>query len=107
MSKRIKKHLPLLKLLKKANQEERRALIENASDDFILTLTECVVNLLKGNVECSHTSRTKLKRSAPVLREIANRKNSDQAKTSTINSRRWISSSVISPRYRHSKRLDR
>jgi len=74
MSERMAKHYELLRLLSKANHKQRKALIENTNNEFIYCICECIQNLLKGNVPCSHVRRTKLKQSADVLRQIVHRR---------------------------------
>jgi len=69
-SKRMVKHYQLLKLLSKAKEEQRKALIENTDKELIFCICECIQNLLAGNVPCSHARRRTLKKSADVLREI-------------------------------------
>lgn len=97
MSNRLKKHLPLLKLLKKANVEERIALLENTNNDFIKCLDECIDNFLRGNVRCSHVKREQLKKSAKVLRKIVHPKTSIKRKRELLVQRGGFLPALLAP----------
>ena len=60
MSKRIKKYLDLLKILKTAKPEQRKALLKVADDGLILCICECVDNLVRGNIKLTKRKKEEL-----------------------------------------------
>ena len=66
----VKKHLPLLKLLKEAHPDLRFTLIRYSDLDFINTICECVHNTLKGNIPLKKLEVTKLRKFKRVLRKF-------------------------------------
>ena len=50
---RIKKNLDLLKVLVACNKNMRKALLQNADKEFILTICECILNCLNFNKKLS------------------------------------------------------
>ena len=74
MSKRLKKHLELLKLLKKSKPAQRKAILKFADKELIYCLCECIENTLNGNVKLSSAKHHQLSKSAKVLRKIVDRK---------------------------------
>lgn len=80
MSKRIKKHLELLKILKKANTKQRQALIQAADNSLILCICECIDNVLRGNVKLTAAKKQELAKYVTILRKIADRKTKVEAK---------------------------
>lgn len=80
MSSRLKKHLELLKLIKKAKPEHRKILIKTAEQSLILCLCECIDNILRGNVKLGPKKKKELAKYTIVLRKIANRETSKEAK---------------------------
>ncbi|MCP4364286.1 MAG: hypothetical protein GY800_03185 [Planctomycetes bacterium] len=73
MSKRIKKYLEILKILKKATPEQRKALLKVADPDLILCLCECVDNILRGNIKLPKKKKDELAKYIKVLRKIQDR----------------------------------
>ncbi len=79
MSKRLKKHIDLLKILKKANPQQRKILLQTCEKGLICCLCECIKNVLLGNVKISKSKHNVLAKDAVVLRKLADRKtNLDQ-----------------------------
>ncbi len=79
MSKRLKKHIDLLKILKKANPQQRKALLQSCEKGLICCLCECIKNVLLGNVKISKAKHNVLAEHAVVLRKLSDRKtNIDQ-----------------------------
>ncbi len=74
MSKRLHKHVELLKILKNSNPKQRKALLEAANNSLILCICECIHNLLRGNLRISSAKKQQLKKHTNILREIADRK---------------------------------
>ncbi len=78
MSKWIKKHIKLLKFLKKAKPDERKVLLQTAENSLIFCLCECIKNVLNGNVNLSKAKHCELSKHAGVLQNLADQKNSSQ-----------------------------
>jgi len=75
MSKRLQKHIEVLKLLKKAEKPEQRKHILNCADNgLICCICECVKNVLHGNVHLTTAKKRELAKHKDVLRKIADRK---------------------------------
>lgn len=80
MSRRLKKHLELLKLVQKAKPEHRKILIKTAEKSLILCLCECIDNILRGNVKLGPKKTKELASYAKVLRKIVDRKTNNNTK---------------------------
>ena len=75
MTKRLKKNIELLKLLKNCKtKQQKRILLELANKDLVYCVSDCCNNLLKGNIKLSNKKREQLKKFGPVIRELAARK---------------------------------
>ncbi len=70
MSKRLKKNIELLKILKKAKPKQRKLLLEAAENGLIYCLCECIDNVLRGNVKLSSVRKRELGKHKDVLRKI-------------------------------------
>lgn len=66
----VKKHLPLLKLLKESSPDRRFNVIRHSDSDLINTISECVYNTLKGNIPLKKREISKLRKFKKVLRNI-------------------------------------
>lgn len=66
----VKKHLPILKLLKESAPDRRHKIIQHSDLDLINTINECVYNTLKGNIPLKRSEISKLKKFKKVLRKI-------------------------------------
>ena len=87
MSARLKKHVNLLKVLHKAAPATRRKLLKkHCNSDFVCCITECVKNLLKGNVPLNPAQKKRLASKKKSLREIALKKTSLRKKQKLIQS---------------------
>ncbi len=74
MSKRLKKNIELLKILKKAKPKQRKLLLKAAENDLIYCLCECIDNVLRGNVKLTAAKKKELAKHATVLRNIVDRR---------------------------------
>lgn len=66
----VKKHLPLLKLLKDSSPERRHKIVCHSDLDFINTIYECVYNSLKGNIPLKKSEISNLRQFKKILRKI-------------------------------------
>ena len=73
MSKRVKRNLPLLKVLCGAKPGLIKAVLKGASPDLISALSECSLNVLKGNVRLTPTQKKRLTKYKTNLRLLAKR----------------------------------
>ena len=80
MSKRISRHAPLLHHLSKAKPKTIRSVIKTGDKDLISVFSECALNVLKGVVPLTKGQRSKLGRYKKCLRDLVNRKTTNQKK---------------------------
>ena len=71
MSTRLQRNLPLLKVLCGAKPALTKAVLKGASPDLINALSECSLNILKGNVRLSPAQKKQLSRYKQSLRTLA------------------------------------
>jgi hypothetical protein len=74
-----------LQVLKNASPKLRKAFISNCSKDLLNNISECVLNVLNGNIKLSHCSRRKLKKPKSSLRALVNKGLPLSAKKRVIN----------------------
>lgn len=66
----VKKHLPILTLVKDANPKLRKNILIHCDLDLIKTIDECVYNTLNGNIPLKTSEIEKLVKFKAVLRKI-------------------------------------
>ena len=87
MSARLHRHAKLLRALHKASPAQRHKLLKgHCNDDFVCCITECVKNLLKGNVPLNPAQKKKLSSKKKVLRQIVLKKTTKSKKRKLIQS---------------------
>src|SRR6267154_3003556 len=87
MSQRLHRHVNLLKALHKAGPEARKTLLKkHCNRDFVCCITECVKNLLNGNVPLNSIQKKKLSSKKKVLRQFALKKTTLNKKQKLIQS---------------------
>ena len=84
MSARLKKNFDFLRVLRKANVKQKKALIESANKDLILCICEIVDNILAGTVKLSTKQKKDLTRYKRTLRQLIDRKVSIKRKKEII-----------------------
>lgn len=85
MSARLRKHLPLLKMLHKATPKQRLLILQSASDELILTLCEVALNILYGTIPIRPKDYRKLKKRRAEIKLVADKKISLSAKKRVLN----------------------
>ena len=80
MSARVKRNLPVLKLICGAKPAVVKAVIRGASPDLINALCECSLNILKGNVRLTPTQKKRLLRYKHSLRALTKKGTSAKRK---------------------------
>jgi hypothetical protein len=71
---RVKSQLHLLRVLKDAKPQVRRALLASASNDLIKAIVECAINTLNGNHKLTKEEKSKLSNYKNHLRALVNPK---------------------------------
>lgn len=74
--KNVKKNLELLKVLSKCKKGMLKAVINTSDRDLILTVCECILNCLNGNIKLSPKNRDKLKKYKRTLRTLIQKRKS-------------------------------
>ena len=70
----LKKHAGILRILAKAKPSVIRAIVRDSDTDLLYLLSECAVNILKGNVKLTKKNKTKLRKHTGKLRKLASKK---------------------------------
>lgn len=78
MSARVKRNLPLLKMLTTTKPAAARAIVTDP--DLIRAFCECCYNVLKGNVPLTPRQKKRLARYKKKLRQLSDRKTSIKRK---------------------------
>ena len=71
MSSRVKRTLPLLKVLKDANPKLRKAIIQYAPSDLLMSISEIILNMLKGVLKLTPKQKQHLSRYKKEFRTLA------------------------------------
>ena len=72
---RLKKHYSYLLKFKKANRSVRKRLISESNPSFIYCISDCVHNVLNGNVQISKALKKRLGKNKKVFRDLTKSKN--------------------------------
>ena len=84
MSRCVEHNYELLKLLSKTKGKKREAIINASENDLIKAISECVHNVLSGNVELTPEEKRKLAPKKKHLRDLADSKVSFKQKREVI-----------------------
>ena len=71
MTSRLKRHVPLILVLAKAHPTIYKAILRSADRNLLQCLTECVLNILKGNVKLKPSYKARLTKYHQNLRKVA------------------------------------
>ena len=74
MTSRVKRQAPLLLALAKAHPHVCRVILRGADKDLIQCLSECALNILKGNVTLKPAEKARLTKYRQKLRKVADKK---------------------------------
>ena len=74
MSACVKRNVDLLRLLHKSKPALVKIILKNASPDLVRALSECCLNVLKGNIKLNAGQKTRLRRYKNILRKLAAKK---------------------------------
>ena len=78
MLRRIKSNFHRLHAVKDARPNLRRAIIANSDKELLYSISECALNVLKGNVELSDYKKRKLRKLRTIVDKrvpLASKKN--------------------------------
>lgn len=78
MSKRLERNLAALQALAKANRVIQKSMISHGSKDFIMSLVECVTNIIRGNVKLTSAQLRELQPFERHLRKFIRKKTSQK-----------------------------
>lgn len=84
MSARLKRNMPLLKALCNAKPSKRKDILKNCSTDFLQSLCELSLNLLKGNIPLSGAQYKKLKKQKNIFKLLASKKTNLKTKFTAL-----------------------
>ena len=74
MSSRVKRQAHVLQTLAKAHPHVCRSILRGADKDLLQCLSECALNVLKGNVKLTSTEKAKLTKYRQKLRKVSDKK---------------------------------
>lgn len=84
MSHLLGRNIEFLEKLNTASPDEAKLILEQASEDNILALTELALNLLKGKLDISLDTYLKLKDHSDLLRKLSKKS------VSVKNKKKWL-----------------
>ena len=76
MSSRVKRQAPLLHALSKSHPHVCRAILRGADKDLLQCLSECALNILRGNVHLKPAEKASLTKYKQKIRKVAGKKTS-------------------------------
>jgi len=72
--KLVKSNYHTLHVLKTAHPKLRKAIITNCNKELVNSISECILNVLNGNVKLSGCRRRKLRNYKALLRKVADKR---------------------------------
>jgi len=99
--KRVKENVHTLQVLKNARPKLRKAIISNCDRDLVNSISECVLNILNGNVALTGCVKRKLSKHTLALRRLVDRRVPIQGKKRLILQRGVSNSPYWQPYYQH------
>jgi len=85
--KRIKSNFHHLQVLKTANPQLRKAIIKNCNSELVKTISECVLNVLRNNLQLTACQKKRLQKFKSPLRALADKRVSISSKKRLLNQR--------------------
>lgn len=74
MSQCMRNNIDFLRVLKRCNTKQRRALLQAADNKLLKAICECVLNVLRGTVKLNPSQKGKLRRHKETLRQLADKR---------------------------------
>jgi len=72
--KRVKTNYNTLQVLKTADAKLRKAIISNCNEEFVNRISECVLNVLNGNINLTACDTRKLQKHKAMLCKVPDRR---------------------------------
>jgi len=72
--KRVKSNYHTLHVLKTAHPKLSKAIINNCNKELVNSISECILNVLNGNVKLSGCNSRKLRKYEALLRKVADKR---------------------------------
>lgn len=94
MSKRLERNYAALQALYKANRAIQKSMIAHGSKDFILSLVECVTNIIRGNAKLTPAQLNQLKPYERELKRFVRKKTSQKERKSILQKGGFLGSIV-------------
>jgi len=85
--KSIKSNYHTLQVLKTAQPKLRKAIISNSNRELLNSISECILNVLNGNLKLTVCSKRKLRKHKAILRQVADKRTPASVKKRLINQR--------------------
>jgi len=82
--KRIRSNYHAVQVLKTSDPKLRKAILANCKSGIVNTMSECSLNLLRGNVKLKPFQKRKLGKHRVLLRKLADKRVSLSAKKKSI-----------------------
>ena len=82
--KRIRSNYHALQVLKTAYPKLRKAILANSKSELVKTMSECSLNLLRGNIKLAPCQKKKLRKYRVHLRKLADKRVSISSKKKDI-----------------------
>lgn len=73
---RVAKNLDYLKVLSKCKCKMRKSILQNADQDLVSSICECIVNCLNGNISINSDIKEKIGKQKNFLRKVLKKNNS-------------------------------
>lgn len=87
MSRQLKAHRHYLELLRTAQPQQRKALLQTITDKQLDAVCACAYNLIRGNVPVSPAQKKKLSPHKVHIRKLADKSLTRQSKKKILNQR--------------------
>lgn len=84
MSKRVKRNIAILNAIPALKPDQRKGFISHCSDDFILSICEICLNVLKGNIPLNSEQYSRLKKHKTFIKLLADKKSSVKKKRKVV-----------------------
>ena len=72
--KRVKSNYHALHVLRTAEPKLRKAIISNCNKELVNSISECILNVLNGNVKLAGCNTRKLRKHRVTLRKVADKR---------------------------------
>ena len=95
-SERLRNNIDVLSYMCRCSAKSRRAIIDTCDKKLIDCISECCLNILKGNIELTDYQKSKLKGYRVALRKMA-RKSTPVAEKRSIMQRGGFAAAVLAP----------